>query len=170
LPANPTWLRRLPQIRATLEEVKEPFFDRSGIERLFGVRRRQAVVLIRKIGAFKLGHTYVVPRVRIRAFLTDPPLAKSARLERVRRSNLRYAIDEARRDVAARSVKISLSPVAKDATIAALPPTIRFAANELRVTFKDSADLLQQLFTLSQAIARDYAGFERILSGAPAYK
>lgn len=167
MPANPTWLRKLSEIRQTLKEVQEPFFDRAGIERLFGVRRRQAVVLIRKIGAFKLGHTYVVPRIRIRAYLAESQRGRAARVERIRRSNLRLAIDEARRDLAARSVKIPLSPTAiKHPTIAGLPPTIRFAANELRVTFKDSADLLQQLYLLSQAMGRDYAGFERILSVA----
>ncbi len=165
MPANPTWLRNLSQIRATLDEVKEPFFDRAGIERLFGVRRRQAIILIRKIGAFKLGHTYVVPRIRIRAFLAESQRGRAARVERIRRSNLRLAIDEARRDLAARRVKIPLSAT-KDATSANLPGTIRFAPHELRVAFRDSADLLQQLYLLSQAMGRDFAGFERILSAA----
>jgi hypothetical protein len=34
------------------------------------------------------------------------------------------------------------------------------------VAFKDSQDLLQQLFALSRAMGRDFAGFERVIAEA----
>jgi hypothetical protein len=46
MPAKPEWLLRLPEIRAELEHLEVPVVDRSGVERIFGLKRRRAIELL----------------------------------------------------------------------------------------------------------------------------
>ena len=43
MPAKPQWLLRVPEILEQLSDLKTPVIDRSGIEQLFGLKRRQAI-------------------------------------------------------------------------------------------------------------------------------
>ena len=45
--AQSKWLLQLPEILGTLTNMNSHVLDRAAFEELFGVRRRQAIVLIR---------------------------------------------------------------------------------------------------------------------------
>jgi hypothetical protein len=169
MPPKPSWLRRIPEMRATLKGVEAPLLDRASLERLFRVSPRRAMKLAHEIGAVEVGHSLVIERWKVARFLEARQLGRAVQVEKVRRQRLREAIDEARRDVVARSVKIPVSPaVVAEATLASLPRTIELGRRELRIAFKDAGDLLQQLFTLSKAIGRDFQAFERATAGTQA--
>ena len=168
MPPKPSWLRRIPEMRETLKGVKAPLLDRASLERLFRVSPRRAMKLAHEIGAVEVGHSLVIERWKVAKFLEARQLGRAVAVEKIRRQRLREAIDEARRDVVARAVRIPVSPaVAAQATFANLPATIELGRGELRVAFKDAGDLLQQLFTLSKAIGRDFQAFERATANTP---
>lgn len=163
MPPKPSWIRKIPQMRATLEEVEAPLLDRAALEKVFKVSPRRALKLAHKIGCQELGHSLVVSRARTLAFLTSQQLGTVHQAETLRRRQLREKLEEAQRDVAARSVKIAVTPGAEVRSIANLPPSVQIGPGQLRIEFADAQDLLGQLLQLSQAISRDYVRFEEAI-------
>ncbi len=163
MPANPIWYRRLPEIKEALRRLEQPLLDRAGIEKLFRVRKRQAVEMMKSMDAEVVGGAFVVSRSRVAAFVSEGRRARAAWIDQVRRTRLTEAIEEARRDLAARAVRVPVSPTLRAATLTTLPETIQLRKGELRIAFRDAGELLQQLFALSQAIGRDFPTFEALL-------
>ena len=57
MPAKPAWLLKIPEIVTMLESFGVPVVDRAIIERLFGLRRRQAIELLHRLGGYQTGKT-----------------------------------------------------------------------------------------------------------------
>ena len=55
MPPQLTWLHRLPDIVAQIKGLPSPVIDRSVIEQIFQVQRRQAHKLMAEFGAHQLG-------------------------------------------------------------------------------------------------------------------
>src|SRR5580704_18009310 len=62
MPAKPAWLLKIPEIIPMLEAVDPPVVDRAIIERLFGLRRRQAIEFLHRFGGYQAGRTFLVDR------------------------------------------------------------------------------------------------------------
>jgi len=76
VPDQPTWIERVPTILAFLESEDAPLFlDRPAVERLFGLRRRQAIELLRRCGGYQVGKTFLVLRETMVQFLNEPVTA-----------------------------------------------------------------------------------------------
>jgi len=163
---QPTWLHRIPQMLATLKETTTPFLDGAALQALFHVRRRQAARLMKKLGPaeYRVGKSFLVRRHQLLTFLEAKRSGKPYKAEALRQRSLREGLDEARREHKARAVRFPIAPAAP-ASIAGLPDEIRLAKGELVVTFKDPQHLLQLLYELSQAIARDFPTFEALSQG-----
>jgi hypothetical protein len=168
MPPKPRWLKRLPEIRVALEKSKAPFLDRSSVESLFGVRRRQALKLVHTLGGYRVGNVFLAPREAVIDFLDATLHGKQYRAERVRRERVIDSIDEARREIHARKVTFRVPVVAPRRTLAELPEGVRLSPTELQVSFAGAQDLLEKLFLLSRAMAADFARFEDLVrDGTP---
>ncbi len=55
MPAQPSWLLRVPEILGLVRGSKSAFFDRESIESMFKVRRRQAIDLMHRMGGLLPG-------------------------------------------------------------------------------------------------------------------
>jgi hypothetical protein len=62
MPAKTLWLLHIPEIVSQLENVRRAAVNRAIIERLFGLRRRQAVELLHRSGGRRTGRTLLVDR------------------------------------------------------------------------------------------------------------
>ena len=62
MPAKPRWHADLNNIRTSIAALPSPFLDRPAIEKLFGVKRRQANNLMRGLGGYRIGRAAVVGR------------------------------------------------------------------------------------------------------------
>jgi hypothetical protein len=61
MPNQPSWIESVPEILETLRAPgTPPFLDRPTVEVLFGVRRRQAIHLLRRFGGYQVGKTFLV--------------------------------------------------------------------------------------------------------------
>ncbi len=167
MPPKPLWYRRLGEIKGALRRIEDPVLDRTAIEQLFGVKKRQAIELMKEMDPELVGGAFVVPRERVAVFASAGQRTRAASIDHVRRVRVSEALEEARRDLAARAVKVPLSPTVRAATLDTLPETVRIERGELRILFTDAGELLQQLFALSQAIGRDFPAFERMLDREP---
>src|ERR1039458_5238197 len=65
MPVKPRWHSKLPDIRQSLTDMTAPVIDRSAIEQLFGVGRRQANNLIRIHHGYQLGASKVIDRTKL---------------------------------------------------------------------------------------------------------
>lgn len=161
MPANPTWLLKLPAIAEELAALKVPVVDRACFERVFGVRRRRAVQLMHRFGGFQAGRTFLIDR---QALLES--LRRMAdgdyEWELARRTRLVTELEKLRKLAPGRRVQVSVPATAADISLADLPSGIHLSPGELRIEFRGTEDLLRRMFELSQAILNDYRRFEEL--------
>src|SRR5574341_622892 len=98
MPPKPRWLKRLPEIRVAVERSRVPFLDRSAIESLFGLRRRQALKMVRALGGYRVGNVFLAPRDSVLDFLDATLRGKQYRADRVRRERILETIEDAKRE------------------------------------------------------------------------
>lgn len=158
MPAKPSWFHRLPGILETLRATENlPYLEREAIERLFGVRRRRAHQLMAAFGGVQVGKTYLVDRRQLIQGLERIAAGDPFVWESRRKAKLAKVLEEAHQQVEGRRVRIAMAA----APSGQWPPGVTLHAGELRIEFDSTAQLLERLFALSQAILRNYEEFQR---------
>jgi hypothetical protein len=161
MPDQPSWIESIPQILEQLESPDAPpFLDRPAVERLFGLRRRQAIALLRQFGGFLAGKAFLAPREAVVAFLRATRREAALADDRARFERLSVALGQARRDSGQRRIVIP-APAASTMEISGLPDGVRLESSQLTIQFQRPDELLQKLFALAQALAHDYQTFEQ---------
>jgi hypothetical protein len=161
MPDQPSWIHKVPQILAKVTSLDAPLLDRPAIESLFGLRRRQAIALLHRLGGYQVGKTFLVSRDSLLEFLRDPGRQSASAGERGRFERVRVALGEARQESALRQIAIPAQPETLQMELAGLPAGIRLEPGQLTVAYATPADLFQKLFVLSQALGNDFDAFER---------
>src|SRR5437870_10420459 len=107
MPAQPSWHLRVPEIRAALgSPASPPFLDRPAIEKLFGLRRRQAIRILTACGGYQVGKTFLINRDALLAYIEE--VAADGAVERIRQRKLRIssALNEGANRAAAQNTQI----------------------------------------------------------------
>jgi hypothetical protein len=139
-----------------------PFFDRAAVERIFGLRRRQAIALMHQVGGYRAaGRALLVSRDALLAFLRDPLRHVVAEVESRRFRSLSERLGEACQELHMRRVPVTAAPRVFHLDLNGLPPGVDLSSGELRVRFASPDELVEKLFALSQALAGDYETFAR---------
>ena len=162
MPAKPQWLLRVPEILERLSGLETPVIDRSGIEQLFGLKRRQAISVLQLFGGYQAGKTFLVDRQDLIRQLEKIATGQDFHYELKRRQNVAEEIDKARKYVAAAGVKISVREGASFG-IEGLPAGVDLKSGELSIEFKTVEDLLSKLYELGQTIANDFERFKAVV-------
>ena len=161
VPDQPTWIERVPTILAFLESEDAPLFlDRPAVERLFGLRRRQAIELLRRCGGYQVGKTFLVLRETMVQFLNEPVTAAKVAVCFAQKRRVVDSLTEAWPQQSAPKITLPVSSKVLAQTFSDLPGGIELASGQLKITFTAPVELLEKLFTLSQALANDYESFE----------
>lgn len=148
MPSHAQWLHRLPGIIQALNGITAPVLDRSSIESLFALRRRQAQKLMRTWGGFQSGRTSLIERTALLRKLKRLANGADVQAEVQRRRRLTDELS---------AVRIRVVDV--KASAAELPSGIQLEPGRLTIGFESVEELLERLFLLSQAAARDFDGF-----------
>ncbi len=159
MPAQPRWLLHLPEIIESLCVIEAPVVDRATIERLFGLRRRQAINLMHSFGGYEVGKTALIERCALIGRLREVAAGERFRFEQRRRERLAGRLDELRRYRRAAAVSVRVEPA--PAAGPSLPPGVRLGPGRLTVDFASVEDLLAKLYGIAQAAAEDFTHFER---------
>jgi hypothetical protein len=167
MPAKAQWLLRVPEILEELAAFDMPVLDRAACERLFHLRRRRAIDLIRCFGGYQAGRTFLVDRPRLVAQLEQIRDSPDFKMEWHRKQRLAERLDAIRRLQAAARVAIPVEPEILSRRLPDLPPGVGLTPGELHIQFESSEELLSKLFALAQAIANDYEAFEKRTSSEP---
>jgi hypothetical protein len=157
MPAKSQWLLHLSEIVEQLRVLDVPVVDRAVIERIFGVRRRRAVELMRDFGGYRAGNTILLDRLglidQLEAVRAGPDVIR----ERRRKERLSEKLDELHRYRSAAAVRIPVRVV----LAGTMPDGVAFEAGRLMVEYGSVEELLSRLYALSQAAAQDYDGFRQ---------
>jgi hypothetical protein len=159
MPAPSQWLPQLPEIISELKVLDAPVIDRALIEKLFALKRRQAIDLCHRFGGFQAGRTFLVDRIHLIGELERLHQDPGFEHERHRRERLSEIVVEARRLRAGAEVLLTVGKDVLDRQMADLPDGIRIDAGRLTVDFDKPEDLLGKLFELAKAAQNDYEAF-----------
>ena len=151
MPDNPTYIHKLEGILAEARAPKPiPFFRRRDIEALFGLRKRQAVNLMHRIGAVRVSRELAVEQRGLVRWLeqriSDPAVA----VEQRRHAAVIGRIVELKAETAARAIKIVLPDRASSLD---LPDGVSLQPGLLTLSFDNEQQLLERLFLLARVLA-----------------
>src|ERR1039458_296408 len=110
MPAKAQWLLRVPEILAELAVLDVPVLDRAVCERLFRLRRRRTIDLIRSFGGYQAGRTFLVDRPKLVAQLEQIRDSPDFRMEWRRKERPAERLDAIRRLPAGARVGIPRAP------------------------------------------------------------
>jgi hypothetical protein len=146
-------------IRQELESPSAPpFLDRTAVERLFGIRRRQAIRLLSVCGGYQVGRTFIVPREALLDYLTSAVGEDRVEFAIRRRTRIIDQLEAGWRVASSNRVSLRV-PVAEPGP--SLPDGVRLLPGLLEVRFGSPVELLEKLFALAQTVSRDFDAFER---------
>jgi len=153
VPDKSSYIERLPAILTEARRLKPiPFFRRRDVEILFGLKKRQAVVLMHKAGAIRVSRELAVDQRDMIAWLERAAASPETSREAARRARVIGEIVECKAENAARAVRIVLpDPVPPEG----MPEGVSLEPGLLQVRFGNSQELLERLFALARALARD---------------
>jgi hypothetical protein len=151
MPDQPSYLHRVTEILAEARTPKPiPFFRRSDIEALFGLKRRQAINLMHRVGAVRVSHEIAVPQRDLVSWLEKTVLDPAAAREIRRQERVIGRIVDLKAETAARAIKIVLPDAAPSAEF---PDGISLQPGLLTVSFDNEQQLLERLFLLARLFA-----------------
>ena len=164
MPAQPSWHLRVPEIKAMLASpFSPPFLDRPAIERLFGLRRRQAIRILTACGGYQVGKTFLVNRDVLLAYIDG--VAADGSVDRIRQRKLRIsaALHEGANQAAAQHTQIQTDPNLLRRLPADLPRAIELIGpGKIQISFQGATDLLTQIAELAAAATNDFPRFRKI--------
>jgi hypothetical protein len=150
LPDNPTYIHQLEAILAEARSPKPiPFFRRRDIEALFGLKKRQAVNLMHRMGAVRVSRELAVEQRDLVRWLEQRISDPSVALEWQRHERVIGRVVELKAETAARAVKIVL-PAGLSVEI---PAGVSFQPGLLTLAFASEQQLLERLFSLARVLA-----------------
>jgi hypothetical protein len=151
MPDNPTYIHKLDAILAEVRLSKPiPFFRRRDIEALFGLKKRQAVNLMHRIGPVRVSRELAIEQRELVAWLERLLSDPSTAMERRRHQRVIDRIVDLKAETAARAVKIALPDRAPSID---LPAGVSLQPGLLTVSFESDEQLLQSLFLLARLFA-----------------
>ena len=151
MPDNPSYIHKLAGILAESRIPKPiPFFRRRDIEALFGLKKRQAVNLMHRIGAVRVSRELAVEQRDLIRWLEQMIGDPSVLIEQRRHDRVIDRIVEFKAETAARAVKIVLPDPRPSVEF---PDGVSLEPGVLTVVFDDDQQLLERLFLLARALA-----------------
>jgi hypothetical protein len=179
MPPPRTWLPRIDEILSTLRASTVEFYDRTGVERLFEVQRRTAILLMNAAGPQKTGTGSMVLTSKLIIFVEDIQANHSQDVSR-REITLKH-LDVASthwKGVRAQVTDASLPstfPVTdeiRSTVFSGLSKDIEIRRGRITIRFEpdDPLDACTKLYALSMALTNDFGGFIHALKEKAASK
>jgi hypothetical protein len=163
LPPQLTWLHRLPDIVAQIKGLPSPVIDRSVIEQIFQVQRRQAHKLMGEFGAHQLGsgrgRTLVLTRDELGAQLEALVHTEEFERTRLRKQKVATVLVESRERLKHRRVEIRVDPRQRSLGREAWPATLQVSPGRLEIDFTSPNHLAEQLALVALALEDEWETF-----------
>jgi hypothetical protein len=167
MPKVPRWYLQVPEILGQLRAPEAPpFLDRTTVEALFRVSRRQAIRLLGTAQGYQVGKTFLVERESLIHFLESIESSGAAPAARARKRSVASALNEVANAAAAQRIQVRTNPDVLGRRPADLPAAIELVApGKLQISYDGAEDLLAQIVELATAAANDFPAFRQIYEG-----
>jgi hypothetical protein len=167
MPSPPQWFQCLDDALEALREYPRPVVDRASLEKLLRVSRRTAIRLLHAFGGSQAGKTFLIGHEELLVALESVRAGEPFQQEGRRRRRLEEDLDDTRRSLRARQVKL---PVAADPRPGpSLPSGLRLPRpGVLEVEFASGEELLGRLYELVRMASEDLEAVEELLAKAEA--
>jgi hypothetical protein len=167
MPVPPTWIPRLAEIQAALESLPSRELDREQIMRLFRIKRRAALLLMKQLEPKMVRGSWRIDRLRLGAWLEDQ--VRDAGRELDRREHLTRALITA--DLSLPRPKGAFLSVAatqemRSQAVQGLPPGVSLAfgsPSRLEVEFQTLEELAEKLIQAGLALDRNFDHYASLL-------
>jgi hypothetical protein len=159
MPAQPYWFHRLDEILAELRALGVSHLDRLAVQKLFRIRERRARQIMAGLPCLQIGNAVAIERQALIARLENTAAGGRFQWEIARRSRVAEDLDLARRQLAARGVRIPAAAGLEERSALNLGVGIELRPGQLRIEFSGAEDLAAKLFELSRAMANDWPAF-----------
>lgn len=163
MPKLPYWYLRVPEILGYLDTPgAPPFLDRTAIEQLFQLSRRQSIRLLAATRGYQVGKTFLVERRVLMDFLNGIEKSGAAPVARARKLRVATALNEVANHAAAQRVQVHTTPDVFRRRPEDLPGAIELVApGKLQISYRGAEDLLAQIVELAAAAANDFPAFRK---------
>ena len=168
MPKLPGWYVCVPAILDRLRRPDAPpFLDRPAVEKLFSIRRRQAIRVLAAASGYQVGKTFVVERQALIDFLEGIEHSGAAPEARARKRRVAAALDEVANHAAAQRVRVPAAPDVFRRRPASLPAAIELVApGKLQISYRGAEDLLAKIVELAAAATNDFPAFRTLYGGS----
>lgn len=151
VPRKAEWFQKLGSVFEQLRQAPLELVDRSTVEQLFQVKPRQAIRILRRLGARPVGGALLLSRDGMLSALEKLAKGEEVQFEQRRRRQLGLWLEQARHEARSRQVRIP--------EVTAIPEGIHFEPGKLEIRFNDPVELLQKMMHLAQIAAEDWNSF-----------
>ena len=167
MPVPPTWIPRLAEILAAVQSLPTRDLDREQIMRLFRIKRRAALLLMKQLEPKMVRGSWRIDRLRLAAWLEDQ--MRDAGRELDRRERLTRALITA--DLSLPRPKGAFLSVAatqemRSQAVQGLPPGVSLAIgrpSRLEVQFQTLEELAEKLIQTGLALDRNFDHYASLL-------
>lgn len=160
MPARPRWHADLRKIHHTVSALSAPFLDRPTVERLFGVKARQANNLMRGLGGYRIGPATVISREDLLLQLDKLAGPRGYAAEATRKSRVVEELDVLR--TASRPRRVAPAP--RPSHRSSLPAGVSILVpGQMTILFSSPEDLLTHILGLAQSASTNFAAFAAAL-------
>jgi hypothetical protein len=156
MPAKPSWLLNIPDIIRRLSELETPVVDRQVCERLFGVRRRRALVLMEMFGGYRSANAILIDRLSLIESLKARLAVPDVQWERSRKMRLAEKLTDTHCPTRSANIQLQVPVRSRRMSYSNLPHGITLSRGTLTVVFTTPIDLFSKLYELSQAAVDDF--------------
>jgi hypothetical protein len=145
MPPQITWIERVPDIIAHLRASTVPVLDRRSVEKLFGLRKRQALRLMVSVGGYEAGNASLVRRRGLIEYLDS---GKMKLLQKGKRERIGQVVDDSWKPEPPKPVIVPRLHSGSQSLPLGIDIEVRRGANEARISFYDLNDLHEKLYSL----------------------
>jgi hypothetical protein len=165
----PSWYDHVDDAVKALLDSSAPSLERSDVERMFHLSRRDAIRLLHHFGARQRRDRLVIDRPALMAKLRDVQSSAEFLAERRRRAQLQAHRLEMQRHTVARSILLPSPAEAAAHPARLLPESVRLYRNRLEVDFPEGSheELLARLLDVARAARDDPDAFRLAVEEAP---
>jgi hypothetical protein len=167
MPVPPTWIPRLAEILAAVESLPSRDLDREQIMRLFRIKRRASLLLMKQLEPKMVRGSWRIDRSRLTAWLEEKMHDSDRELERQKR--LTRALITA--DISLPRPKGAFLSVAatqemRSQAVQGLPPGVSIGCgrpSRLEVEFETLEELAEKLIQAGLALDRNFDHYASLL-------
>jgi hypothetical protein len=167
MPVPPTWIPRLAEILGAVQKLPSRDLDRDQIMRLFGVKRRAALLLMKELEPKTVRGSWRIDRLRLAAWLEDQMRDASRELDRRERlTRALIAADLFLPRPKGAFLSVAATQEMRSQAVQGLPPGVSLAfgrPSRLEVEFQTLEELAEKLIQAGLALDRNFDHYASLL-------